>query len=178
MHSGSSPAWTTSPETTFGPGRQTAPRDCPAHASVTSRYSSSVRFRARRIGRSGSWVPAQEWGEDGAGCAAETHREGPRAADSTSVAGSCAGVVPRSTTPTTGSTCAPRARGGGPPNSNCAPAKNPIHPVQAACEYSWRIPASLSRRCMFRSAMRSGSVIGVEAASSGACTVPELSTRP
>ena len=44
---------------------------------------------------------AQEWGEDGAGCAAETHREGPRAADSTSVPGSCAGVGPRSTTPTT-----------------------------------------------------------------------------
>lgn len=49
-----------------------------------------------------------------------------------------------------------------------APADNSIRAGQAACEYSWRTPASLSRRRMFRSMIRPGSVIGSGAGRSGA----------
>ncbi|WP_420855859.1 transposase [Thermoactinospora rubra] len=49
-----------------------------------------------------------------------------------------------------------------------APAENSIRAAQAACEYSWRTPPSRSRRRIFRSSVRFGSVIGSGTVRSGA----------
>ncbi|MDH6221784.1 hypothetical protein M2283_009131 [Streptomyces pseudovenezuelae] len=48
-----------------------------------------------------------------------------------------------------------------------APAENLIHPVHAACWYSWRMPPSRLRRRMSRRDIRSGSVIGTGSGYSG-----------
>ena len=60
---------------------------------------------------------------------------------------------------------------GDPARGQTAPAENSIRAGQAACEYSWRTPPSRSRRRMFRSVIRSGSVIGSGTGRSGAAWV-------
>jgi len=50
---------------------------------------------------------------------------------------------------------------------SAAPAENLIHPVHAACWYSWRMPPSRLRRRMSRRDIRSGSVIGTGSGYSG-----------
>jgi transposase len=68
----------------------------------------------------------------------------------------------------TGQLIAAQESGPGSWTLDTAPADNSIQAGQAACEYSWRIPPSRSRRRTFRSIIRFGSVIGSGTGRSGA----------